>query len=79
MRALCTVLDAWKNSGLTIEGLLKATDLTMDRSTLHRKLHGKSPISIKELEELARVFGLRIVAHKAKRVALESAKAEPVR
>lgn len=44
----------------TMARLLERTGLPIDRSTLHRKLHGEAPITIDEAGAVARALGLRM-------------------
>ncbi len=45
---------------LTLGKLLTDSGLEMDRSTLHRKLHGLAPLSFGEADAIAKPLGLRV-------------------
>lgn len=45
---------------LTVERLLARTGLPIDRSTLHRKLHGSAPTTEDEAEAIAGPLGVRL-------------------
>jgi hypothetical protein len=51
--------DAFEESGLTFDQLLRLADLDLDRASLSRKLRGKQTISAKECEAIA--AALRVV------------------
>ena len=54
------IRKAFKNSGWSVSQLLEATKLKCDRSSLHRKLHGKQRLTMSELLALAKPFDIKI-------------------
>lgn len=49
-----------KAERFTIADLLDASGLKMDRSTLHRKLHGDAALSVDEATAIGKVLGVRV-------------------
>lgn len=45
---------------LTMGKLLAATGLDIDRSTLHRKMHGDAPMSLDEAKAIGASLGVKV-------------------
>jgi transcriptional regulator with XRE-family HTH domain len=54
------VLAAFKASGLTVSQLLTKSGLSLERSTLQRKLSGQTKFTLPELEALARALDIPV-------------------
>lgn len=51
------LLAAMKGRRWSVRRLLDASKLDCDRSSLHRKLHGKQPMSHEEIQALVNALG----------------------
>jgi lambda repressor-like predicted transcriptional regulator len=56
------LLAAMKTRGWSVSHLLKVSQLTCDRTSLHRKLHGKQPLVTDEVHALVNALGITVVA-----------------
>lgn len=55
------LLDAFEKTGWTVAELLSRSGLDIERSSLHRKLHGEQRMNVDEAQVLATVLGLTLV------------------
>lgn len=49
-----------KTRRLSVQKLLDASGLAMDRSTLHRKLYGSLPMTVEEARAVGKVLGFDV-------------------
>jgi plasmid maintenance system antidote protein VapI len=62
------LLRAFSERGISVRELREASGLPIDRSTMHRKIHGDTPMTLEEADCVARVLGMRLDV-RARRVA----------
>lgn len=67
MRLVEQIRAAQLKNGWSTQQLLDKSDLPIDRSTLHRKLHGNVPMTDAECEALAKALGITLVWPKRRR------------
>ena len=61
MRSLAEqLLTAMSDRGWSVQRLLDESGLECDRSSLHRKIHGKQPLAQEEIQALVNALGITV-------------------